>query len=373
MANIDLASNSALLSVADKLDTQNVLLAAMSANDGALPITSWGAVQSIVRMGLAPKIFSIGDTFTCSHEEFGELTWNIVGIDHDTPADKSKKHSITLMLTSPLLRLPFSEPEALFYCGDEIPAGTYYFTIPGSKSYSFTTTQSHYNPNIIFFDNKTKNVIIYSDPTYSSISETLSTTTGTSGTFLGKADGTTLNSSARILYGSNNWISSDIRQWLSSDKGEGLWWEYTEDKGVLNRPPSFASRAGFLNKIDPEFAAVLGAVVKPTNSLTQNGVETEDKVFLPSITELYGSYLKSGTEGKPYAYFADYSDIGYPSDDPDANRIIQNSYGFGESYLLRSLTKEKEGYIWRIESAGSISTHLTVNSSSSIVPMCCIV
>lgn len=369
MANIDLASNSALLSVADKLDTQNALLASIAASDGALPITSWGTVQNIVRMGLAPKVFSVGDTLTCNHEEFGELCWNIVGIDHDTPADKSKKHSLTLMLQKPLVKLPFSEPEALFYCGSEMPIGTYYFTLSNNKSYYFTTTMSHYNPNIIFFDNKSKKVMFYSDPLYSTILETLPATSGTSGSFLGKADGTLLNTSANVLYGNTKWSATSLRQWLSSDKGENEWWEFNEDKGVLCTPPSFLESAGFLHKIDPEFAAVLGAVVKKTNAS-----ETKDKVFLPSITELYGSSLKCGNEGAPYPYFADYSDNAYASDSADTNRIIIGASGYGEEYILRSVKNPgNDGGVWRVAYDGTINSSVTSNSYSNIVPMCCIV
>jgi hypothetical protein len=50
-------------------------------------IDSWESVQKIVREGYAPLIFKIGDQLVCNHSEFGELTWDIIGIDQDIPTD----------------------------------------------------------------------------------------------------------------------------------------------------------------------------------------------------------------------------------------------------------------------------------------------
>ena len=41
-------------------------------------------------------LFNIGDQFQCYHTDLGVLTWDIIGIDHDTPTDTNIKHSITL-------------------------------------------------------------------------------------------------------------------------------------------------------------------------------------------------------------------------------------------------------------------------------------
>ena len=47
-------------------------------------ITSWDTVQHIVRAGLAPRVFQIGDQFEALYDGVPVL-WNIIGIDHDTP------------------------------------------------------------------------------------------------------------------------------------------------------------------------------------------------------------------------------------------------------------------------------------------------
>lgn len=59
---------------------------------------SWQFIQRIVRSGDAAKIFSVGDQLVCKHETYGKLVWDIIGIDHDTPADSKYTHSMTLQL-----------------------------------------------------------------------------------------------------------------------------------------------------------------------------------------------------------------------------------------------------------------------------------
>lgn len=61
-------------------------------------VKSWADVQAVVRDGKAKKAFSIGDQFKCGHGDYGLLTWDVIGIDHDTPSDPNFTHSITLQL-----------------------------------------------------------------------------------------------------------------------------------------------------------------------------------------------------------------------------------------------------------------------------------
>ena len=48
----------------DTMNQTNALLAAIAGQN--YPITSWKAVQNIVRLGLAPSVFSVGDLFKVS-------------------------------------------------------------------------------------------------------------------------------------------------------------------------------------------------------------------------------------------------------------------------------------------------------------------
>ena len=87
----------------EKMDVQNALLKAIvmqgSGNhDTTAEINSWPVVQQLVRLGVASKVFDIGDQLVCNHKKFGTLVWDIIGIDHDTPANSEFKHSLTIQL-----------------------------------------------------------------------------------------------------------------------------------------------------------------------------------------------------------------------------------------------------------------------------------
>ncbi len=58
--------------------------------------TPWKFIQKIVRAGLADQLFSVGDRFVSEHRVYGNIVWEIVDIDHDTPVDDRFSHSITL-------------------------------------------------------------------------------------------------------------------------------------------------------------------------------------------------------------------------------------------------------------------------------------
>lgn len=101
MANVlNLLSESTYI---EKMDMQNAILTAIAkqVGDGSnapVEINSWSVVQQMVRLGIAAKVFSIGDQLVCNHETYGKLVWDIIGIDHDTPADSQYKHSLTIQL-----------------------------------------------------------------------------------------------------------------------------------------------------------------------------------------------------------------------------------------------------------------------------------
>lgn len=101
MANVlNLLSESTYI---EKMDMQNALLKAIATQSGGgsnvpVEINSWSVVQQMVRLGIAAKVFSIGDQLVCNHETYGTLVWDIIGIDHDTPANSEFKHSLTIQL-----------------------------------------------------------------------------------------------------------------------------------------------------------------------------------------------------------------------------------------------------------------------------------
>lgn len=382
MSQIDVASNSALLSVAEKLDTQNIFLAAIAAKGDDTQVTSWPAVQSVVRMGLAPKIFRIGDQLVCNHQTYGELVWDIIGFDQDTPEDTTKTHSMTLQLHSSVDFLPSNPFEALYYAQTQLPAGTYNFTLlsgyettyGGGKTYQFTITKPLPAGGQIFFDWKYNTQAIdgliytYESQTSTSPIETVSVSEGNGGTAL-----TNTNHTHRVKFGYNRWSEMALRQWLNSDKESGKWWTPST---VYSRPVDYAStKAGFLNGLDSDFLLSLGKVTKRTalNTVTDGGgyEDTSDLMFLLSRSEVYGGNEGAVDEGAPYAYYSEFSDLNAEGMGADTNRIKYDKNGTIQRWRLRSCELRIANSQRRVGLDGKIEAN-PVTTAHGVVPACCI-
>ena len=72
--------------------------------------SSWEVVQYIVRSGLANDYFSVGDQFVSEYDG-GEITWEVIGIDVDIPADANYTHSMTLQTRNCLHNIQFDAKE----------------------------------------------------------------------------------------------------------------------------------------------------------------------------------------------------------------------------------------------------------------------
>ena len=102
--------------------------------------TSWADVQTIVRAGLADKAFPVGTKMYCNRGN-DTLEWDVIGVDHDTPADPQFTHSLTLQLHYCFpTAIQFDAPEALCYCENALAAGTYHFAFD-STDYQFTVPE----------------------------------------------------------------------------------------------------------------------------------------------------------------------------------------------------------------------------------------
>lgn len=375
---------------AEKLDTQNILLAGLlEAQGGTVKPTSWAQVQAIVRAGLASKVFSIGDQLTCTKGNT-DLVWDVIGIDHDTPSDKQFSHSMTLQLHDCIASMQYDSAEALYYCETELAAGTYNFTLlagydtayGGGKTYQFTLTKAVPAGGQITFpwSNQTQaaatKVSTYENSTSETALETVSVTEGTGGTGLGTADGSTanMNHSHRIRYGSNNWKESAMRQWINSDQDAGKVWT---PQTKFDRPPSWAAKtAGLLNGVDEDFLDIIGETEKVTcrNTVTDGGGSdvTTDKFFLLSPREVFaGNEISSVIEGEPYPYYADYSDYSSANSGEDSNRIKYRN-GSAQYWWLRTPNAGSGSNARVIGTAGNLS-HSNAYIGNGVAPACNII
>lgn len=387
MSSIDIASNSALLALGDKLDQTNVFLAAIASKDGGSGIRDWATVQAIVRAGLAPKVFTVGDQLECQRDGV-TLTWDIIGLDCDTPVNPGLTHSMTLQLHDGWKSLQFDAAEALYYCETELAAGTYNFTLlagydttyGGGKTYSFTLANAVPAGGVIMFPweyqkqaAETK-ISTYASRESTTVIESVSVTEGANGTSLGTADGKSanMNHTHRIRYGSNKYSTSAMRQLLNSDAAAGKVWT---PQTIFDRPPTWAAtQNGFLAVLDPDFLAVVADVKKRTalNTITDGGgyEDTIEKFFLLSRSEVYAGLENSVNEGKPYPYYSDFSDLSAAGSGEDGNRIKYMD-GVAKYWWLRSPYASTANHVRNVNPSGTLGT-ITADYALACAPACTI-
>ena len=345
-------------------------------------LTSWYGVRDVVRRGLASRFFQVGDQLVCEKDGV-KIRWDIVGIDQDTPADSNFTHSMTLMAHDVYITAAFDAKEALFAFDDGLEAGTYHFTIDQQpwvagdvgKVVQFTLTNAIPAGGQLVINNAYNATVVgatmsaFSGGTSTTATETVTMSEGSDGTDLGSVantlTGTTTNSIQRALLGSNNWSQSAARQYLNSDKAAGAYWT---PKTKWDRPPGYvASTAGFLKGLDGDFVSVLGKVIKTTsqNTVTDGGggIQSEELVFLPSRSEIYGSAEITGVnEGAIYDYYKNAT---------DADRIKYQGTA-ARTWWLRTPGASGAGYVRYVSPSGALSYNYAIGAFG-LAPACCIV
>ena len=369
----------------EKMDTQNALLAAIASNNGGIVVKSWKDIQAIVRLGLASKVFHIGDQLVCNKGD-KQLVWDIIGFDHDVPADAQFKHSMTIQLHDLLPSdMQFDGTEALFYCETELAAGTYHFTLlagydtayGGGKSYQFTLTKAVPAGGVIMFpwsyQKQASTVLVstYESRTATTAIESVAVTEGTGGTALDTLG--ECNHTHRIRYGSNSWKQSAMRQFLNSKGAAGAFWTPQTN---FDRPPTWnGSTAGFLSDLDEDFQDVIGEVTKRTVlSTVCDGGGYEDlteKFFLISRSEAYAGNENGIEEGTPYEYYSLGSDLSAAGTGDDSNRIKYRG-GSATYWWLRSPYSGSGSHVRMFNPSGSLNGY-NAYYSLGVAPACNII
>ena len=281
--------------------------------------------------------------------------YNLVVMDHDKDCG-SDEHSV-VFLTENLVTygtIPFSSPQLMIYAKAALPAGSYRFTLShgayggdtgADGTYIFTTTQAipagggirHSKIGMYEASYTKAQVTSGTISTYGEQPARTSIETGITvaewngidvcvdlGTltardaqyFSGRdTDSVTLNFTERNYGGDNRFSHSAALQWLNSGAAKvpdgsstvSNWWT---PKTVFDMPPGGAKLAGFLHGVDPELVSNMGEativceIPSPDRTLGEGNTETlKLKVFLPSMTEIYGGNNISTTEGSKYAFF----------------------------------------------------------------------
>lgn len=317
-----------------KLDQMTAALLGMSSSLGVIARAQTGVVEemdyngikAVVAAGNAPAVFPVGtqlvNTYTGKDGKVYDCPWDVVKTDDIAEGETgtTAPAMVLQMHYASLEDIQFSAYQAFFVVPEAgLVAGTYNVkmgldwgtNVKNGTSYQFTLTKNapagarltgFYNaPDVAPANWK---VYVYKDQQKSELLETCNVSAGSTGTnlgtFLAKPNGN-LNGLHPVGYGDNRWHKSAYRQYLNSDAAAGGWWTPQDEWDM--KPDQADTVPGFLAGFSDDFKNALTRtkVITYGNTVTDDGsaVVTYDKIFLPSLQEIYCSPQVSG-EGTGY-------------------------------------------------------------------------
>lgn len=320
-----------------KLDQMTAALLGMSSSLGVIARAQTGVVEemdyngikAVVAAGNAPVVFPTGtqlvNTYTAKDGKAYDCPWDVVQPDDIAEGETgtTAPAMVLQMHYASLEDIQFSAYQAFCVVSEAgLVAGTYNVkmgldwgtNVKTGTVYQFTLTKNapagarltgFYNaPDVVPANWK---VYVYKDQQKSELLETCSVTAGSAGTnlgtFLAKPNGN-LNGLHPVGYGDNRWYKSAYRQYLNSDAPAKEWWTPQDEWDM--KPDQADTVPGFLAGFSDDFKNALTRtkVVTYGNTVTDDGsaVVTYDKIFLPSLQEIYCSPQVSG-EGSYWPYW----------------------------------------------------------------------
>lgn len=169
----------------------------------------------------------------------------------------------------------------------------------------------------------------------------------------------------RKQYGNSDWLLSNLRQWLNSDKGPGLWYtkqhsyDYPPDRThVANGYNYYDGWAGFLNESSESDKKLLLTTLRRYNGDEQDHKSSEDKIFLLTSNEVDLDYWQLGGNGFKIPYFTE--EASHRAAYPTELCISHNNYHSSREF---SVDKEAEWWLMTGYPASSGSTELTARES----------
>lgn len=320
-----------------KLDQMTAALLGMSSSLGVIARAQTGVVEemdyngikAVVAAGNAPAVFPVGtqlvNTYTGKDGKVYDCPWDVVKTDDIAEGETgtTAPAMVLQMHYASLEDIQFSAYQAFYVvpeaglvagtynvkmgldCGTNVKNGTVYqFTLTKNAPAGARLTGFYNAPDTAPTSWK---VYVYKDQNKSELLETCNVTAGDAGTnlgtFLAKPNGN-LNGLYPVGYGDNRWWKSAYRQYLNSDAPAKEWWAPQDEWDM--KPDQADTVPGFLAGFSDDFKAALTRVKVVTygNTVTDDGsaVVTYDKIFLPSLQEIYCSPQVSG-EGTYWPYW----------------------------------------------------------------------
>lgn len=375
-----------------KLDQMTAALLGMSSSLGVIARAQTGVVEemdyngikAVVAAGNAPAVFHTGtqlvNTYTEKDGKAYDCPWDVVKSD-DIAEGESGTTAPAMVLQmhyASLEDVQFSAYQAFYVVPEAgLVAGTYNVkmgldwgpNVKNGTTYQFTLAKNAPAGARLtgFYDAPGTapanwKVYVYKDQQKSELLETCNVSAGSAGTnlgtFLAKPNGN-LNGLYPVGYGDNRWYKSSYRQYLNSDAAAGGWWTPQDDWDM--KPDQADTVPGFLTGFSDDFKNALTRVkvVTYSNTVTGDGsaVVTYDKIFLPSLEELYLQPQVSG-EGTYWPYWKERTGAKTP----------QSMWKTYPLRITRNLAQRTEGHIVRLRSAlrGSGSDTVYVNAIGGV-------
>lgn len=383
-----------------KLDQMTAALLGMSSSLGVIARAQTGVVEemdyngikAVVAAGNAPAVFPVGtqlvNTYTGKDGKVYDCPWDVVKTDDIAEGETgtTAPAMVLQMHYASLEDIQFSAYQAFFVVPEAgLVAGTYNVkmgldwgtNVKTGTSYQFTLTKNapagarltgFYNaPDVAPANWK---VYVYKDQQKSELLETCNVSAGSTGTnlgtFLAKPKGN-LNGLHPVGYGDNRWHKSAYRQYLNSDAAAGGWWTPQDEWDM--KPDLADTVPGFLAGFSDDFKAALTRVKVVTydNTVTDDGsaVVTYDKIFLPSLEEIYCSPQVSG-EGTYWPYWKERTGAKTP-------QAVWQTYPLritrdlaqrtvGRYVRLRSASRGYGGNAFSVSSSGYVNNWSAVNA-----------
>lgn len=390
-----------------KLDQMTAALLGMSSSLGVIARAQtdvveemdYNGIKAVVAAGNAPVVFPTGtqlvNTYTSKDGKTYDCPWDVVQPDDIAEGETgtTAPAMVLQMHYASLEDIQFSAYQA-FYVVQEagLAAGTYNVkmgldwgtNVKNGTVYQFTLTKNtpagarltgFYNaPDVAPANWK---VYVYKDRQKSELLETCNVSAGSAGmnlgTFLAKPNGN-LNGLHPVAYGDNRWWKSAYRQYLNSDAPAKEWWTPQDEWDM--KPDQADTVPGFLAGFSDDFKNALTRVKVVTygNTITDDGsaVVTYDKIFLPSLQEIYCSPQVSG-EGTYWPYWKERTGAKTPQAlwQTYPLRITRDlaQRTVGRNVRLRSAGRDSGGYAFLVYSGGYVGYWDAVNASRC-APVC---
>jgi len=385
----------------DKLDKQNGLLEVMAASALSSLSSDWAGLARLADAGLFGEAYGIGDQFVDTWKDKAanqEYTYplqlnHIANVELEDGETLENRPFLQAHYAHPF-GVQFSHQRAFLKCPDGLAAGTYYFTIESSWGnnvsagdiVSFTTTQAVPAGGRISGcygapDQAKSAWRIYTHSADGkTVIETITPAFTASGTSLGTMKAAqrsgNLNSVQEMAYGWNRWKTSAIRQYLNSAADANAWWTAQDEWDIA--PTELATKKGFLSGWDDDFLAAIKkvkVVTYPNTVQDDTGGNTPDitydKVFLPSLEQMYCVPQKSG-EGEYHEYWKRRSGSTAPLAQygtyPNMITYAVENHASAQSVRLRSAFRGNAYSPWFVHSSGHVN-YGTASVSGRFAPL----